>query len=58
VGAAGGADAERNCISNVRGEGLSYAAAAEMAAWVMRAARGAARLTGVGLNVLGIGPVT
>jgi ethanolamine ammonia-lyase small subunit len=51
---AGRTDAERNCISNVRAEGLSYAAAAEMAAWVMRAAR-EARLTGVGLNVLGIG---
>jgi ethanolamine ammonia-lyase small subunit len=52
---AGRTDAERNCISNVRAEGLSYAAAAEMAAWVMRAAR-EARLTGVGLKEREIGP--
>jgi ethanolamine ammonia-lyase small subunit len=28
-------DAERNCISNVRAEGLSYAAAAHKLAWLM-----------------------
>ncbi len=32
----GRSDAERNCISNVRAEGLSYAAAAFKLAWLMR----------------------
>ncbi|HEY9067454.1 MAG TPA: ethanolamine ammonia-lyase subunit EutC [Burkholderiaceae bacterium] len=42
-------DAERNCISNVRAEGLSYDAAAFKLGWLMREAlrRG---LTGVGLK--------
>ena len=42
-------DAERNCISNVRTEGLSYDASAFKLAWLMREAlrRG---LTGVGLK--------
>ncbi len=42
-------DAERNCISNVRPEGLSYAAAAHKLAWLLDAAlqRG---LTGVALK--------
>jgi ethanolamine ammonia-lyase small subunit len=45
----GRSDAERNCISNVRPEGLGYAAAAFRLAWLMREAlqRG---LTGVGLK--------
>ncbi|MEP7100033.1 MAG: ethanolamine ammonia-lyase subunit EutC [Burkholderiales bacterium] len=34
----GRSDAERNCISNVRPEGLSYDAAAFKLAWLMRAA--------------------
>jgi len=42
-------DAERNCISNVRSEGLSYDVAAFKLAWLMREAlrRG---LTGIGLK--------
>lgn len=45
----GCSDAERNCISNVRPEGLSYAAAAFKLAWLVREAlqRG---LTGVDLK--------
>ncbi len=45
----GRSDAERNCISNVRTEGLGYAAAAFKLAWLMRQA---ARLgaTGVALK--------
>ncbi|MVT37712.1 ethanolamine ammonia-lyase subunit EutC [Acidovorax citrulli] len=35
----GRSDAERNCISNVRAEGLGYAAAAFKLAWLMRQAR-------------------
>jgi ethanolamine ammonia-lyase small subunit len=35
----GRTDAERNCISNVRTEGLSYAAAAQMMEFLMRASR-------------------
>jgi ethanolamine ammonia-lyase small subunit len=45
----GRTDAERNCISNVRTEGLSYAAAAELLCLLMNAAR-AQRVTGVSLN--------
>jgi ethanolamine ammonia-lyase small subunit len=42
-------DAERNCISNVRPEGLPYEAAAFKLAWLMRESlrRG---LTGIGLK--------
>jgi ethanolamine ammonia-lyase small subunit len=36
----GRTDAERNCISNIRPGGLSYAGAAAKAAWLLRAARG------------------
>jgi len=42
-------DADRNCISNVRPEGLSYDAAAFKLAWLVRAALGRG-LTGVGLK--------
>lgn len=46
---AGRNDAGRNCISNVRPEGLSYDAAALKLAWLVRAAL-ARRLTGVDLK--------
>ena len=36
---AGRSDAERNCISNIRPEGLPYAAAARKLAWLLGAAR-------------------
>ena len=42
-------DAERNCISNVRPEGLPYDDAAHRAAWLLNAAR-ARQLTGVALK--------
>jgi ethanolamine ammonia-lyase small subunit len=42
-------DAGRNCISNVRPEGLSYAAAAFKLAWLVREALGRG-LTGVDLK--------
>jgi ethanolamine ammonia-lyase small subunit len=45
----GRSDAERNCVSNVRGEGLSYAAAAAKMAWLMDHALRRS-LTGVGLK--------
>lgn len=45
----GRSDAERNCISNVRPEGLSYDAAAFKLAWLMRAALRLGR-TGVELK--------
>ncbi len=45
----GRTDAERNCVSNVRPEGLPYGRAADTLAWLLRAAR-ARRLTGVGLR--------
>lgn len=35
----GRSDAERNCISNIRPEGLSYAAAARKAAWLIGESR-------------------
>ena len=42
-------DAERNCISNIHADGLSYAAAAETLVWLMTEAR-RLRLTGVALK--------
>jgi ethanolamine ammonia-lyase small subunit len=42
-------DSERNCISNIHADGLSYAAAADMLAWLMTEARHR-KLTGVGLK--------
>jgi len=53
-------DAQRNCISNIRPEGLSHAAAAQKLLWLAREAQHL-RLTGVGLKdeseVLEIGTV-
>ncbi|HJV70229.1 ethanolamine ammonia-lyase subunit EutC [Ideonella sp.] len=45
----GRTDAERNCISNVRPEGLAISEAAGRTAWLLRAARARA-ITGVGLK--------
>jgi ethanolamine ammonia-lyase small subunit len=45
----GRTDAERNCISNIRPEGLSYAAAAKQLVWLLNEAN-RLRLTGVGLK--------
>ena len=45
----GRSDAERNCISNIRAEGLSYEVAAFKLAWLAREAF-ARSLTGVGLK--------
>jgi len=45
----GRTDAERNCVSNVRPEGLPYARAADTVAWLLREAR-RRRLTGVALR--------
>jgi ethanolamine ammonia-lyase small subunit len=45
----GRTDAERNCVSNVRVEGVSYEAAAETVAWLMESAR-VKQVTGVGLK--------
>ena len=42
-------DAERNCVSNIRGDGLPPVLAARKLAWLVRAAL-ACRLTGVGLK--------
>ncbi|MGA8312842.1 MAG: ethanolamine ammonia-lyase light chain EutC, partial [Terriglobales bacterium] len=48
----GRTDAERNCISNVRPEGLGYGAAARMLAFYMREAL-RQKLTGIGLKLSG-----
>jgi ethanolamine ammonia-lyase small subunit len=42
-------DSERNCISNIHGDGLSYGAAADKMHWLMSQAR-LLQLTGVGLK--------
>lgn len=42
-------DSERNCISNIHADGLSYATAADKLHWLLTEAR-ARRLTGVGLK--------
>jgi ethanolamine ammonia-lyase small subunit len=42
-------DSERNCISNIHADGLSYEAAADMLAWLMTEAR-RHKLTGVALK--------
>ncbi len=42
-------DSERNCISNIHADGLSYAAAADKLEWLMRRAR-TVQLTGVALK--------
>ena len=42
-------DSERNCISNIHADGLSYEAAADMLAWLMTEAR-VRKLTGVALK--------
>jgi ethanolamine ammonia-lyase small subunit len=42
-------DSERNCISNIHADGLSYDAAADMLAWLMTEAR-RRKLTGVDLK--------
>jgi len=48
----GRTDAERNCISNVRPEGLEYAAAARMLAFYLGEAL-RQELTGIGLKLAG-----
>jgi len=45
----GRTDAERNCISNIRPEGFSLAAAADKLLWLIGAMR-RLRLTGIGLK--------
>jgi ethanolamine ammonia-lyase small subunit len=42
-------DSERNCISNIHADGLSYEAAADMLAWLMTEAR-RRKLTGIALK--------
>ena len=52
----GRTDAERNCISNVRTEGMPYAAAAHKLHFLMREAR-ARKLSGVALKENALLPV-
>ena len=47
--AAGRVDSERNCVSNIRPEGLPIAAAAARIAWLVRESR-RRRVTGIGLK--------
>ena len=47
----GRTDAQRNCISNVRLEGLGYEAAADQLCWLMNAAR-VKRVSGVALKAM------
>ena len=54
---AGRTDAERNCISNVRAEGLSYALAAHKLVYLMNAAR-TLQLSGVGLKENAVNELT
>jgi len=42
-------DSERNCISNIHADGLSYETAADMLTWLMTEAR-VRKLTGIGLK--------
>jgi ethanolamine ammonia-lyase small subunit len=49
----GRTDAERNCISNIRTEGLSYQAASHILELLMRASR-ERKLSGVGLSSAGL----
>lgn len=46
----GRADSERNCISNIHGDGLSYEAAAKILAWLMQQAR-QRQITGIHLKL-------
>ena len=46
----GRSDAERNCVSNIHPDGLSFAAAAELVSWLMTEAR-SSKLTGVNLKL-------
>jgi len=50
-------DSQRNCISNIHADGLSYAAAAGMLAWLMNEAR-RLQLSGVGLKENAAGVAT
>jgi ethanolamine ammonia-lyase small subunit len=52
----GRTDAERNCISNIRPEGLTIGAASELLLMLMREARGR-RLSGVGLKAREVGHI-